>query len=243
MLVVDNKVDFSALDFLEGALLLIDKPKEWSSFSVVNKIRWTLRYHYDVKKIKVGHAGTLDPMATGLLLVCVGPYTKRIEKLMGMEKRYSATIKLGAQTASYDAETPEENIVDSTHVKIDDVEASLNKFRGEIEQYAPIYSALKIDGQPMYKLARKGQIPERKKRRIVIHDISIDAFNTPYIEVNLRCSKGCYVRSLAHDLGNELEVGAYLTSLKRTQIGNYKLEYEMSIDEFYSKIKSLECQS
>lgn len=237
MKIVDSNTEISKIDFREGAIILIDKPLEWSSFAVVNKIRWTLRHHYNLKKFKVGHAGTLDPLATGLLLVVTGKGTKQINEYMGRPKAYACQVKLGAITASYDAEAEEEQLCSVDHITLPEIEKSVHKFIGEIDQKAPIYSALKVNGQPMYKLARQGKEVEQKVRKIIIEDIQINSFNTPYINLNLRCSKGTYVRSLAHDLGQDLRVGGYLSELRRTEIGEFNIDNALSIESFVNEIK------
>ena len=215
----------AAYDFIEGAALLIDKPLEWTSFDVVNKLRYALRKALGIKKIKVGHAGTLDPLATGLLIVCTGKFTKRIESYQGLYKVYEGTLQLGATTPSYDAEME----VDA-HFPTDALtEARIRKaaahFIGTIEQIPPMFSAVKVDGQPLYKKARKGDKVRVKARQVTIDRFDIMAIRDDWsVDFEVQCSKGTYIRSLAHDLGQALDNGAYLTGLKRTQIGPHHLD-------------------
>ena len=227
----------SPQEFLDGQLLLIDKPKTWTSFDVVNKIRYTLRDYTGKKKIKVGHAGTLDPLATGLLIVCTGKSTKRINQVQGLDKEYVATIKLGAETPSYDAETEESHIHDISHLTIDQVEEAMHSFIGQIDQIPPIYSAVKQDGKRLYELARKGEEVEVKSRQVHIHEFEMLENKWPEILAKVTCSKGTYIRSLAHDLGRKLGVGAYLTDLIRTSIGSYQLSAAWNLDEFIAQLK------
>ncbi len=211
-------------DYLSGAVLLVDKPQGWTSFDVVNKIRWRLRHITGVKKIKVGHAGTLDPMATGLLIICTGKATKSITQFQELPKTYTGTLKLGATTPSYDAETEEDRQYPWEHISEEDLELARQKFIGKIEQIPPMYSAVKVKGQPLYKLARKGKTIERKARQIEIYDFAFRQIRLPYIDFEVQCSKGTYIRSLAHDFGQSLESGACLTALRRTAIGGHSVD-------------------
>ncbi len=211
-------------DYLSGVVILADKPQGWTSFDVVNKIRWKLRHLTGVKKIKVGHAGTLDPMATGLLIVCCGKATKSIAEFQDLPKTYTGTLKLGATTPSYDAETEEDQQYPYEHITETRLEAARQKFTGKIEQIPPMYSAIKVKGQPLYKLARKGKTIERKARQVEIYSFAFRQIRLPYIDFEVQCSKGTYIRSLAHDLGQALGSGAYLTALRRTAIGPYLVE-------------------
>lgn len=217
--------------FKEGLVLLIDKPLEWTSFDVVNKLRFAIIHKLGVKKIKVGHAGTLDPMASGLLIVCVGKYTKTIDTLTGMDKAYTTTIKLGATTPSYDAESEEDASYPIEHITDSLLEEKIASFRGEIEQLPPMFSAIKIKGQKLYKLARKGISIERKARKIRINECRITRIEPPEVDLYIDCSKGTYIRSLGHDFGQSLDSGAYLTALRRISIGEYGVENAMSIPE------------
>jgi tRNA pseudouridine55 synthase len=216
------------MDFAAGQTLLFDKPLGWTSFDVVSKVRRIT----GVKK--VGHAGTLDPLATGLLIVCTGPHTKRIESLQGQEKEYEALLKLGAVTASYDAEQPEESPCDAAHIGPADIEALLPRFRGEIEQLPPRFSALKVGGKRAYEAARAGQEVELQPRNVQIYALELLPRELPpaHFALRVQCSKGTYIRSLAHDLGQALGVGAYLRGLIRTRIGDFRLEDAWQIEAF-----------
>jgi len=238
MNLVDSHTDISKVDFKEGAMILVDKPMEWSSFSVVNKIRWVLRHHYQIKKIKVGHGGTLDPLATGLMLIFTGGHTKLINDYMGMDKSYNSDIKLGAVTASFDAEQPEEEIKSADHITEEMVLSELETFRGEQDQAAPIFSALKVNGQPMYKMARQGIKLDRKVRKVIFHDLSLNSYNNPSCNIDITCSKGTYIRSFAHDLGQQLGVGGYLSGLRRMSIGPFHIDDAVTIDKFVSNFKN-----
>lgn len=217
--------------FKDGLVLLIDKPMDWTSFDVVNKLRFSVKHKLGVKKIKVGHAGTLDPMATGLLIVCVGKYTKCIDQLVGLHKTYSTTLKLGASTPSYDAESEVDHTYPTDHITAGLIEDKLALFRGDIEQYPPMYSAIKIKGQPLYKLARKGITIERKARPVVIHTCKVTRLALPELDLFIDCSKGTYIRSIGHDLGQAVDSGAYLTALRRLSIGEHAVDHAMSIEE------------
>lgn len=212
------------IDFVSGAVILIDKPKSWTSFDVVNKLKSLIRHRYNLKKIKVGHAGTLDPMATGLLIVCTGRYTKHLDAFQAQTKVYSGTLKLGATTPSYDAETPVDAEFPFEHIQAEDVYQATMQFTGEVEQYPPIFSALKVGGKAAYHLARAGKPVELASRQVRIDAFNISGINLPDVEFEVVCSKGTYIRSLAHDFGKALKSGAYLTALRRTQIGEFKLD-------------------
>lgn len=225
--------------YQDGQVILIDKPLEWTSFDVVNKIRHLLKKKFDYKKIKVGHAGTLDPLATGLLIVCTGKQTKQIENYQAQQKEYITTIKLGATTPSYDLETKENQIFDTKHITRELLEKNLNKFIGEQEQIPPIFSAQKINGKRAYKIARQGENVELKAKKINIYDIELLNFNIPFFEIKINCSKGTYIRSVARDIGNLLHSGAYLHKLQRTKIGDFSVENALNIFEFEKKILTL----
>ncbi len=219
-------------DFQSGQILLFNKPLHWTSFDVVKKIRNTIRIK------KVGHAGTLDPLATGLLIICTGKMTKQISAIQEMEKEYEVVFKLGVTTASYDAETPEEQIKPTDHVTKELVEQALPTFTGTITQIPPIYSAVKIGGKRAYEMARKGNQVELKPRSVNIYEFTLLEWNGPHdIHALVRCSKGTYIRSLIHDLGQFLEVGAYITKLKRTAIGSYSLLDSWEIESFVKEVK------
>ncbi len=223
---------FSKTEIEEGQLLLIDKPLHWTSFDVVNKIRYTLRKFYGFKKLKVGHAGTLDPLATGLLLIAVGRKTKTINELMGMDKRYSGIIRLGATTPSYDLETEVDQEFPVDGIDEDQIQGLVEKFRGPIQQVPPVFSAIKKDGKRAYELAREGEKPELKAREVQIHEFEVNTDHFPDLHFKVHCSKGTYIRSLAHDFGEALNNGAHLKSLHRDSIGPYKLDDALSLDQF-----------
>lgn len=208
----------------EGKILLVDKPLDWTSFQAVNKIKFALKREFKLKKIKVGHAGTLDPRATGLLIVCTGKATKEISKIQDAPKEYLATIKLGVQTESYDTEKPEINPMDISGITESQILQVLQTFEGEIMQTPPIFSALKVEGKRAYDLAREGKIVEMKARPTTITYLDQIEIDLPFVHFRVGCSKGTYIRSLAHDIGQGLEVGGYLTSLRRTKIGQYNVD-------------------
>ncbi|MGB3617018.1 MAG: tRNA pseudouridine(55) synthase TruB [Catalinimonas sp.] len=211
------------------AVLLLDKSEGWTSFDVVKKVRGTLR----VKK--VGHAGTLDPMATGLLILCTGRLTKQIDRYQAQEKEYVGALKLGVTTASYDRMTPPEQERDAGHITLAAVRAALPALTGEIQQVPPIYSALKVGGERLYKKALRGERVEIRSRAITIHTFEITGFEAPYVRFRVVCSKGTYIRSLAHDLGEVLGVGAHLTALRRTRIGEFDVADALTIDAFVAE--------
>ena len=218
-------------DFLKGATLLVNKPLSWTSFDVVNKIRYQLKRSLEIKKIKVGHAGTLDPMATGLLIICTGKFTKRLNEFQGLPKTYTGTIQLGATTPSYDKETEIDKTFPTEHIDDELLENTRKQFLGDILQYPPMFSAIKVDGQPLYKRARKGINIEVKARPINIYSFDLLSKELPELSFSVKCSKGTYIRSLAYDFGKALQSGAHLSSLCRTEIGDYKLEDAWKLDE------------
>lgn len=220
------------MDFLKGEILIINKEIDWTSFDVVNKIRNMLKKKYDIKKIKVGHAGTLDPKATGVVVVCTGKKTKELDKLQSETKEYIAEIKLGETTPSFDSETEPDNTYEYTHITKDDITSVLKTFEGKQEQIPPIYSAVHVNGQRAYKLARKGKDVEIKPREIEIYEIELQDFSLPYITVKIKCSKGTYIRALARDIGKRLNSGAYLTKLHRTASGDFTIDKAITINEF-----------
>jgi tRNA pseudouridine55 synthase len=211
-------------DYLEGQLILIDKPLKWSSFQAVNAIKWAIRKRYQLKKIKVGHAGTLDPLASGLLLICVGKFTKRIHEFQEMSKVYEGTITLGSSTPSYDLETEIDNIYPTDHITQELVYKTKASFIGKIAQKPPVFSALKKDGKRLYEYAREGKELELKARFVEILQFEILEINMPDIHFRIQCSKGTYIRSIAHDFGKALNSGGYLSSLRRTKIGEYNVD-------------------
>ncbi len=226
--------------FFEGLVLLIDKPLTWSSFDVVNKIRILLRKHLDIKKIKVGHAGTLDPLATGLLLICTGKATPKINKLTELDKEYIAKISFGATTPSYDLETEMNEYFDTKHINYSLIEDSLSDFIGKQFQTPPVYSAIWVDGKRAYEQARKGKKPQILKREIEIEKIELLDYTPPVATIRILCSKGTYVRTLAYDLGKALKSGAHLSGLERTAIGTFKVEDAIDLEEFGVLLKGSE---
>ena len=222
---------------MEGQILTVDKPLEWTSFQAVNKIKWAIRKKYGLKKIKVGHAGTLDPLATGLLLVCTGRATKKISQLQQMPKTYTGTIRLGATTPSYDLETE----VDATYPTSGIDEAAIRKaaagFLGKIQQQPPLFSAIRKDGKRLYEYARQGKTVKIESREVVIHEFDIVSVNMPDIAFSISCSKGTYIRSIAHELGLSLGSGAHLTSLRRTKIGDYNVNNGLSPEDFAAALE------
>lgn len=217
--------NLSPENYTEGQVLLIDKPLKWSSFQAVNKLKYTLINKIGLpKKFKIGHAGTLDPLATGLLIVCTGKFTKKIPEIQDAPKEYWTEIKIGVQTESYDTEKPEIQHQDFSHITEENIHEALSKFVGEIEQKPPIFSAIKIDGERAYNLARAGEEVEMKSRKTTIHYIKDVKIDEALVSFTVGCSKGTYIRSLAHDIGKELGVGAYLTQLRRTKIGDFLIE-------------------
>ena len=212
-------------DFLDGQIILLDKPLDWTSFQAVNKLKYKLKKEFNLpKKFKIGHAGTLDPRATGLLIVCTGKFTKKIPEIQDAPKEYLTEIKIGVQTESYDTEKPEILQQDYSHISEEFILETLQKFVGEIDQKPPVFSAIKIDGNRAYDLARKGQEVEMKSRKTTIHYLNNIEIELPFVRFTVGCSKGTYIRSLAHDIGKALGVGAYLTNLRRTKIGDYSVE-------------------
>ncbi|MBB6369368.1 tRNA pseudouridine(55) synthase TruB [Chryseobacterium shigense] len=215
----------TAEELQSGYVFLLDKPLDWTSFQAVNKMKYKLKREFNLpKKFKIGHAGTLDPRATGLLIVCCGKFTKKIPEIQDAPKEYWTEIKIGIQTESYDTEKPEILHQDITHVTEEQIRETLEKFVGEIEQKPPVYSAIKIDGQRAYNLARAGEEVEMKSRKTTVFYIKDIKIALPLVSFTVGCSKGTYIRSLAHDIGQELAVGAYLTQLRRTKIGEYTIE-------------------
>lgn len=221
-----------AEDYINGQVILIDKPLEWTSFQVVNKVRWLLKHRFGIKKIKVGHAGTLDPLASGLLILCSGKFTKRIEEIQGAEKEYTGTFTLGATTPSYDLETAVEQTFSLDGLNELKIRQTTGKFTGDIAQFPPIFSAVKKDGKRLYEYARKGQEVEIKSRNVHISAFEITRIELPEVDFRVVCSKGTYIRSLAHDFGKALNSGAYLSELRRTRIGDYQLKDALSLSEF-----------
>lgn len=210
--------------YLEGQVLLVDKPLGWTSFQAVNKLKWVLKQRFKLKKIKIGHAGTLDPLATGLLIICVGKFTKRIHEFQGQEKEYTGTITLGGVTPSYDLETEITQTFSTEHITEDLLKNTTKQFIGEIDQAPPIFSALKKDGKRLYEYAREGKEIEIKTRKVTIKTFEITRIDLPNVTFKIVCSKGTYIRSIANDYGKALDSGAYLSKLRRTKIGDYNVD-------------------
>lgn len=229
-------MNMTAEDFKGGQVLLIDKPLEWTSFQVVNKLRWHIRKRFDIKKIKVGHAGTLDPLATGLLIICTGKQTKNIETYQGQIKEYTGTITIGATTPSYDLETEIDHTFPVDHITKEQIHLATKQFVGEIDQKPPIFSAIKKEGKRLYELARQGKTTEIKARKITISTFEITHIDGNNLDFRVVCSKGTYIRSLAHDFGIALNSGAHLTKLRRTKIGEYSVEKAQSIEGFIESL-------
>ena len=219
-------------DFKNGQVLLIDKPLEWTSFQAVNKIRWHIKQRFKIKKIKVGHAGTLDPLATGLLIICTGKQTKEIHTYQGQIKEYTGTFTLGATTPSYDLETEINETFSIEHISENLLKETTKQFLGEIQQKPPIFSAIKKDGKRLYELARKGETTEIKARTVTISEFEITNIDLPKVDFRVVCSKGTYIRSLAFDFGQALNSGAHLSTLRRTKIGNFSVDDASSIEGF-----------
>lgn len=220
------------MDFKAGEVLYFNKPLKWTSFNLVNKVRYQLSRKLNVKKLKVGHAGTLDPLATGVMIICTGKATKRIEEFQYHTKEYVATIKLGATTPSYDLEKEIDATYPTKHITCEMVQEVLKKFVGEIEQVPPAFSACKVDGTRAYDLARKGKEVELKPKVLVIDEIELLECNLPEIKIRVVCSKGTYIRALARDIGEALDSGGHLTGLIRTRIGDITLNDCMEFDDF-----------
>ena len=230
-MVTNQTTDFSSLDFSSGEVILIDKPIGWSSFKVVNKIRKTI----GVKK--VGHSGTLDPMASGLLIICTGKKTKDISKFLGLDKTYTGIITLGKTSPSMDKETEITENEISKEINIERIKNAAKDFVGEIEQVPPMYSAIKINGKRLYKLARNGVEIERPARKVKINSFLIKNIKIPDIEFEVNCSKGTYIRVLADDMGKKLNCGGILSELRRTAIGEFNIEKSLKVEDFVNKVK------
>lgn len=224
-------------DYKNGQLLLIDKPLEWTSFQVVNKLRWHIRKTFDIKKIKVGHAGTLDPLATGLLIICTGKKTKQIEQYQAQVKTYTGTFVLGSTTPSYDLETDIDATFSTAHITEDLIHQTTAQFTGNIEQFPPLFSALKKDGKRLYEFARAGKEVSISTRNISVDFFKITAIRGLEVDFEIQCSKGTYIRSLAHDFGKALNSGAHLSALRRTKIGAFSVDDAMSVDAFMDSLK------
>ena len=226
----------TAQDFQDGQVLLIDKPLNWTSFQAVNKLKWALKSKLGLKKIKIGHAGTLDPLASGLLLVCTGKFTKRITELQGQAKEYTGTITVGATTPSYDLETEINETFPTEHITEELIHETIKQFLGEIDQRPPIFSALKKDGIRLYEHARNGEEVEIPTRKTTIHEFEITRIALPEIDFRVVCSKGTYIRSLAFDFGKALHSGGHLTVLRRTKIGDYDVKNGYGLEAFVDSL-------
>lgn len=228
------------MDFKAGEILIIDKPYKWTSFDAVKRLRGAIQKRLGVKKFKVGHAGTLDPLATGVLIICTGGATKKIDTLQAGEKEYVATLRLGATTPSFDLETEVDREYPTGHITRGLVEEVLGKFRGRIMQVPPIFSAVKVDGKRAYKYARKGTEVELKAKPLEISELELLELKPEEMTIRVACSKGTYIRALARDIGEALGSGAHLTALRRTRIGDYKAEEALSIDAATELIRDIE---
>lgn len=226
-----------SMNFTEGEILLVDKPLEWTSFDVVKKLKWLIQKKEGKRKIKVGHAGTLDPLASGLLILCTGKKTKEISVIQAQEKEYTGEIFLGATTPTYDLESEPENFVELKDIDRTKIEEATKAFIGEIDQMPPIFSAKKVKGVRAYELARRGKEVDLQPNRVEIKEFEITKIELPVLEFKVRCSKGTYIRSLAHDLGEKLESGAYLKNLRRTKIGDFHVEKAKNIDQWVSSLQ------
>jgi len=228
-----------AFNFIEGEILIIEKPLGWTSYDLIRKLKSILKYQLGFKKLKIGHAGTLDPLASGLMIVCTGKATKRINEFQDATKEYIASIKLGATTPSFDLESAVDQTYPTEHITQDLIKTTLQKFIGEILQVPPIFSAVKIDGKRAYELARKGQDVELKAKPLRIDEIEILNCEIPDLKIRIVCSKGTYIRAFARDLGIALNSGAYLSGLIRTRIGDFTLENAYKIEDLEEKIKNI----
>lgn len=233
------KKDFSQLsaqDFLDGQILLIDKPLEWTSFDAVNKVKYTIRNKFSLKKIKVGHAGTLDPLATGLLIICTGKFTKKITELTLEEKTYTGTFTIGATTASFDLESEIVDIKPTDHVNAEMVEKAAAEMTGSIDQIPPAFSAKKVDGKRAYESARKGIEVILKPQTVEIKKFEVDCSELPKVHFTVICSKGTYIRSMARDLGEKLQTGAYLSELRREAVGDFNVAHAITPVDFQGEL-------
>ncbi|WP_269237755.1 tRNA pseudouridine(55) synthase TruB [Flavobacterium flavigenum] len=227
-------------EYLDGQILLIDKPLKWSSFQAVNKLKYLLINKVGLpKKFKIGHAGTLDPLATGLLIICTGKFTKRISELQGQAKEYTGTFYIGATTPSYDLETEIDQTFSTTHINEALIHETVKQFLGEIDQKPPIFSAIKKDGVRLYEHARAGETVEIASRKTTIHEFEITRIALPEVDFRVVCSKGTYIRSLAYDFGKAMDTGSHLTVLRRTKIGDYDVKNAIDITLFEENLKNI----
>ena len=225
--------------YLEGAILYIDKPLNWTSFDVVNKIRKSLRHHLGIQKIKVGHAGTLDPLASGLVIICTGKATKQIMQFQDRDKAYTAQVRLGATTPSFDLETKVDQTFPWEHINTEKINEALLELSGDQEQMPPMFSAKSVDGKRAYTMARKGKTVNLKSQQVHISKLELISEKLPDLSIHVECSKGTYIRSLARDLGSKLDSGAHLIGLRRTRIGPYHVNEAITVEDFMEKIKLL----
>lgn len=230
-------MNYTAESFQKGQVILIDKPLNWTSFQVVNKVRWLIKKQFKLKKIKVGHAGTLDPLATGLLILCTGKFTKKIETYQGQEKEYTGTFKLGATTPSFDLETEINQTYDISNLTEENIVDATKQFVGEIQQKPPVFSALKKEGKRLYEFARSGEEVEIPYRTVHISAFEITQLALPEVAFRVECGKGTYIRSLANDFGKALQNGAHLSALRRTKIGEFYVLDALSVESFENQLK------
>lgn len=223
---------FTEEEIKSGQLFLIDKPLHWTSFRVVKKVRGILKNRYGFRKIKVGHAGTLDPLATGLLMICAGKFTKKIPEFQGLQKRYTGRFEMGATTPSYDRETEIDERFPTEHLNTKILKQAAEQLTGSIEQQPPVFSALKKDGKRLYEYARKGEEVKIKTREVEVARFNITKIDLPFVYFDISCSKGTYIRSLAHDFGKICDSGGHLASLRRTEIGDFSVDEAMNFEAF-----------
>ncbi len=223
-------------DFVNGEIILIDKPLEWTSFDVVNKLRNSIKRHTGIKKIKVGHAGTLDPLATGLLIICTGKFTKRIHEFMGLEKEYTGTFYMGATTPSFDRETDVDRTFPVDHLGVQQLKQATRSFVGDIDQVPPSFSAIKLNGNRAYTMARKNEEVELLPRKVHIDSFDLLRIDIPEVDFKVVCSKGTYIRALARDFGEKVKSGAYLSALRRTRIGDFLVTDAITPQQFEEEI-------
>ncbi len=228
------------IDLEKGGVILLNKPYEWTSFQAVNKVKYLLKHYYDLKKVKIGHAGTLDPLATGLLILCIGKYTKKIEEYQAQEKEYTGTFYLGATTPCFDKEKEIDNYYPTEHITEEDIYKAAEAFLGEQDQIPPMFSALKVNGVRAYEFARDNKEIELKSRKITIKEFQITRIALPEVDFRIVCSKGTYIRSIARDFGFYLNSGAYLTALCRTRIGEYTLNQAQELEDIISEYENKE---
>ena len=233
------KMNLSLESITEGQLLLVDKPLEWTSFQAVNKLRWAFKKKHKLKKLKLGHAGTLDPLATGLLIIGTGKMTKKISEIQALEKTYTGIITLGATTPSYDLETAIDQSYSIDHIEERLINKVKKTFEGEIDQYPPIFSAIKKEGKRLYEYAREGEKTIIEPRKVTIYSFDFTQINPPQLHFHIRCSKGTYIRSLAHDFGKALQSGGHLSQLRRIAIGSYSVENALTPDQIIEKLERL----